>query len=80
MKRRIVCGLVLLVFIIGCSGVQLSPKYSDLLDRTAAVSAEIAKRAESGELSEEEMKQALVKQAATWRLFQDARDGRKGDE
>jgi len=75
MKKRIVVLVLVAVFVVGCSGVQLSPKYSDLLNRTAAVSAEIAKRAEVGELSEDEMKAALVKQAETWKLFQDAKNG-----
>jgi hypothetical protein len=60
----------------GCgTGVVLSPEYSRLLDRTAALSAETAARAEAGELTEAQMVQALSAQADVWRQFQLARDG-----
>ena len=59
----------------GC-GVWMNPTYSRLLDSTAALSAETAKRADAGQLSQPEMVQALKLQAATWQLFCDARDGK----
>jgi hypothetical protein len=74
----IVLGLLLLVLLAGCSGVQLSAEYSGLLDRTAALSAETAARAERGELSEADMRTALSLQAAAWQKFRDARDGKDG--
>ena len=80
MKRGwLPCALALLavaLVLAGCSGVRLDRTYSHLLDRTAAVSAEAARRASAGELTPQQMVDALVFQAATWRLFQDARDGR----
>jgi hypothetical protein len=83
--KRIVIGLFLAAAIVvglagtcGCSGVWMNAEYSQLLDRTAALSAEAALRARSGELTGEQMTDALVKQAETWRRFQDARDGRTG--
>ena len=67
--------VVMLVLACGCSGVRMNRQYSELLDRTAALSSETADRAEAGRLSEQEMRQALRGQAKTWALFQDARDG-----
>ena len=58
----------------GCD-VQLSPEYSQLLDRTALLSEQTAQRARDGRLSDEQMVQALTAQAAVWKRFQDARDG-----
>lgn len=75
MKRLLVVSLVLLV-LSGCSGVWMNSTYSSLLDRTAAVSAETAARADAGKLTPDEMKQALADQAVVWQRFRDARDGR----
>jgi len=83
MKKRmvlLVVVLALVVSMVGCRGVVLNAKYSDLLDRTAAVSAEMANRANEDKLSADDMKSALTLQAKTWQLFQDARDGKGGDE
>jgi len=77
----LVVGIVILaVLIVGCNGVWMSPKYSDLLDRTASVSAEMANRANADELSSDDMKAALNSQAETWKLFQNARNGKGGDK
>ena len=59
----------------GC-GVMMNATYSQVLDRTVALSAETASRAEHGNLSLDEAKAALTLQAKTWKLFQDARDGK----
>ena len=59
----------------GCSGVILNAEYSQLLDRTAALSAETARRAEANALTGDQMKQALGAQAGIWARFRDARDG-----
>ena len=75
MKKMLIV-LVLAVLVSGCSGVILSPKYSALLDKTAALSAETAVRAQGGELSEADKTAALVKQAQVWKEFQAARDGK----
>lgn len=77
--KRIAFVLLILALLPGCSGVILSAKYSDLLDTTAALSAETARRAAGGELTAEQIQQSLDRQAATWRLFQDARDGKAGE-
>jgi len=65
----------LLVAASGC-GVWMNATYSEILDRTVALSAETASRAEHGNLSPDDARQALVLQAKTWKLFQDARDGK----
>ncbi|MHC4717524.1 MAG: hypothetical protein ACYS5V_11175 [Planctomycetota bacterium] len=80
MKRTIIAILLLLALTAsaGCGGVILSPRYSRLLDDTAAISAETARRAEAGDLSAEEMARALSRQADVWRKFQQARDGEAG--
>jgi len=81
-KILVTAGLLVLLMLVvnGCQGVWLNAEYSDLLDRTTIVSQQIATRANANELSAEEMKHALASQAETWKLFQDARDGKGGDE
>jgi len=71
-------GLLAVLLIAGCRGVVMNPQYSDLLDRTAGLSNETARRAAQGELTSEQMTAALTAQADTWRKFQAARDGRDG--
>lgn len=87
MKRKnVLCLIVgvlvlaMLVVLPGCSGVWMNAKYSDMFDRAAAVSAEIAKRAEAGEILPADMVGALKRQALTWEKFQNARDGVKGGD
>ena len=63
----------------GCNGVVLSAEYSKLLDDTADLSAETARRANAGTLEIELMTAALAKQARTWYEFQCGRDGVKPD-
>jgi hypothetical protein len=77
MKRALCILAVLLVFIAsGCSGVILSAEYSELLDQTAALSAETARRAEAGQLTEQQMARALRDEADIWQQFRNARDGK----
>ncbi len=84
MKRSVLLVLVALtlagVLLAGCNGVVMNAAYSDLLDRTAALSAQTAQRADAGQLSADEMTQALHQQAVTWQKFKDAKDGKKGGE
>lgn len=61
----------------GCSKVVMTAEYSELLDKTAAVSLETAARATAGELTPAEMTEALVKQSIVWMRFQNARDGKE---
>jgi len=68
--------IVCVCLMSGCSGVIVDAQYSALLDRTAALAAETAARADAGKLSPAEMTAALDAQAKTWALFQDARDGK----
>lgn len=81
-KVILIVGAVLVLMAVmaigGCSGVWMNAEYSQLLDKTAALSTETAARAEQGMLSEAEKTQALAKQAQTWRKFRDARDGKDG--
>jgi len=75
--KRIACVLLLVLMVSGCSGVLLNAEYSQLLDETAAWTAEAAKRAEAGQLDPNGMTTALRYSADHWKAFQDARDGRK---
>lgn len=75
--KRVLCVLaVLIVLLAGCSGVIVNAEYSQLLDETAALSAETAHRAEQGKLAAPEMVDALKAQADLWQRFKDARDGK----
>jgi len=74
MKRMMIVALVGLV-LAGCGGVWMNAEYSALLTSTASLSAETAHRAQTGQLSPDEMKSALVDQANTWAKFVAARDG-----
>ena len=76
MKRFVILVVLCAVFLGGCD-VLMTPQYSNLLDKTCALSDETAKRAVAGELTETQKTEALVKQAETWRLFANARDGVK---
>ncbi len=76
----LVTALVVLPFVAGCGGVIMNAEYSQLLDKTCALSAETAARATMGELSEAEKTAALNKQAETWQKFKDARDGKAGEK
>ena len=67
--------LAVLVVVSGCGGVLLNAKYSQLLDETAALSEETARRAERGDLDANSMVQALRYQADVWQKFRDGRDG-----
>ncbi len=79
MKRFLILCIVL-GLLSGCNGVNLSAKYSDLLDTTATLSDVTASQAEAGTLTPDQMTQALRGQAKVWRKFQDARDGKAGDQ
>jgi len=76
-RAMLVVVLVAAMLAAGC-GVVVNAKYSELLDKTAVLSAVTAERAEAGELTSEEMVAALKLQAETWQRFRDARDGKAG--
>jgi hypothetical protein len=78
MKRALLVMVLVIPLILAGCGVVVSAKYSELLDKTAVLSAETARRAEAGELTSEEMVAALKRQAETWQRFRDARDGKEG--
>ena len=78
MRQTLILIIVAALLVGGCSGVIMNAEYSQLLDETAALSAETADRAEQGKLSSEEMAQALRLQATAWQKFRDARDGKDG--
>ena len=77
MRKLSLIVLIAAIALGGCSGVALNAEYSQLLDRTAALSAETARRARAGTLERSQMTASLVSQADTWRKFADARDGRR---
>ena len=76
MRKTLIVLAVLAVLLGGCQGVRLNAEYSQLLDKTAALSAESARRAEANELTTVQMVEVLVKQAETWAMFQAGRDGK----
>ena len=82
MKRLLMLLLIVAVLCAtaGCGGVVMNAEYRQLLDETAALSAETAARAQAGKLTTDEMAQALAAQAQTWQKFKDARDGRADDD
>jgi hypothetical protein len=75
--RIVLAAIILLaaMYSLGCSGVQLNQQYSDLLDKTAALSDALATKAERGQLTPAEQAAILRYQATTWKKFQNARDG-----
>lgn len=77
MKRTLlVLVMVLVIGVLPSCGVVMNSTYSTLLDQTAALSVETAKRAQTGTLTPADMTLALQAQANTWALFQGARDGK----
>jgi hypothetical protein len=75
MKRTIVLVLLCAVCLTGCGGVWMNADYSRLLDQTAELSGETARRAKAGQLDPNEMAAALVVQADVWNKFVAAREG-----
>jgi len=75
MKRTIVVVLLCAVCLTGCGGVWMNADYSRLLDETAALSDETARRALGGQLDPNEMASALAAQADVWNKFRVAREG-----
>jgi len=75
MKRWIVVVLLCAVFMTGCGGVWMNATYSRLLDETAALADETARRADAGQLDPNEMADALTIQAGVWSKFVAAREG-----
>jgi hypothetical protein len=74
MKRTIVLVLLCAVCLTGCGGVWMNAEYSGLLTSTAQLSAETAYRANAGQLTPDEMKQALTSQSIVWAKFVDAKN------
>ena len=68
--------VVILIALAGCNGVNLSPKYSQLLDETAALSNDTATKAEAGVLTSDQKTTSLRGQATVWQEFRDGRDGK----
>jgi len=77
MRRWIAVVLLAALLLPGCSGVIMNAEYSRLLDQTVVIADEIAKRAEAGSFTSQEMIDALRWEAKEWHRFQDARDGVK---
>ena len=74
MKRTIVLVLLCAVCLTGCGGVWMNAEYTGLLTSTAQLSAETACRANAGQLTPEEMKEALTSQSIVWARFVDAKN------
>ena len=79
MKKVLVVLMLAGLLIGGCGGIIANAEYSQLIDKTTALSAETAARAEAGTLTEAEKTDALVKQAGVWQRIKDAKDGVKGE-
>jgi len=62
------------LMLTGCGGVILNAEYSALLTSTAQLSAETAYRANAGQLTPDEMRQALTSQSIVWARFVDAKN------
>ena len=77
MRSAIVLCL-LAALLAGCSGVILNAEYSQLLDKTAAWSAQVSTDADANQFSPAEIKTALRLSAKHWSSFRDGRDGVKG--
>ncbi len=75
MKRTIVVVLLCAVCLTGCGGVWMNARYTRLLDETAGISDETARRALVGQLDANEMASALAAQAEVWNKFRVAREG-----
>jgi len=76
MKRKILAMVLATVFLVGCNGVWMNARYSQLLDQTAALSQNTADRAAADTITCDQMKEALAAQAEVWEQFRAARDGR----
>ena len=76
MKKLMILALVGLM-LAGCSGVIMSPTYSNLLDKWVAISEADATRALNKTFDANDMTSALVDQYAAFKQFQDARDGKE---
>ncbi len=77
MKRLIIVVVFCTVLLTGCSGVWMNATYTRLLDETAALSDETARRANAGQLDANEMAAALSVQAHVWHKFVAAREGKE---
>ena len=75
--KRVLMVMMLAVLLSGCNGVLMNAEYATLLDQTTALSAETAKRAGDGVLTDAQMVEALQKQALVWQRFKDAREGKE---
>lgn len=75
--KKLLIVLFLMAFLGGCSGVWMNAEYSQLLDRTAALSDETADRAEAGLVPESQMIQSLRAQSDVWAKLKAAKDGAK---
>ena len=77
---KIVISFIIVIAICwllsGC-GVWMNAQYSQLLDQTAALSADTADRANQGLLTPEQMTSALNGQSQVWQQFRNARDGKE---
>ncbi len=76
MKQKIVLVLLCAVCLTGCGGVWMNADYSRLLDQTAELSVETARRANTGQLDANEMAAALAAQSDVWNKFVAAREGK----
>ena len=78
MKRLVILALVGLM-LAGCGGMWANAEYTLLVDQTADLSLETAKRAKAGTLPSELTAMALEKQAYTWYSIQCALRNVKSD-
>lgn len=78
-SMMVIAVVFLLVCMAGCSGVILSPTYSQMLDDSAYLSETLADRYEAGKLDPNTLGAGLRWNANAWKKFQDARDGRASE-
>jgi len=80
MKRILCTALVMAVVLAGCGGVWVNSEYRELLDKTTAWAQVTSTRASVGDLTPENMVEALRLQALLWKDFQNASLGLDGSE
>ncbi len=74
-------SLILVICLIGvlasagCNKVNMDQAYGSLLDRTAAWSADVAAKAANGEMTPDQMSEALQINAELWQRFENAKNG-----
>lgn len=74
----LICSLIVLAMMLinaGCNEVQMTPGFAEALDRSAVEAREWNARAQSDDVSCDDIKSYMEQNAAQWTGFQKAKDG-----